>query len=59
MLTQELTGMGAVDWAGAWIDRLAPLRNNGLKNGKPWMWSQCRWLSRQVPANSSSSARSA
>src|SRR6185369_14366651 len=25
---------------------LLPFTNAGLKNGKPWMWSQCVWPSR-------------
>ena len=23
-------------------------RNTGVKNGRPWMWSQCRWVSSTV-----------
>ena len=25
--------------------------SSGAKNGRPWTWSQCRWVSRQLPRN--------
>ena len=29
---------------GEYTSRRLPGRSTGLKNGRPWTWSQCRWV---------------
>ena len=52
---QQLSGSASC--AGISRRTSASGRSPAAKNGRPWVWSQCRWPSRIVPRNGSPSSR--